>query len=166
ALAVWVRGHQGRVAMRGLDDAVAHGWLHPDEIPWLTRFALRRRARGFALRYGGPSAEAALKQYQKAALRMAFLHDRARQGMGPPDGPERVRALLAEMARVRPYILLPPPLRIAPPGGSAPGGWTPPGPYGPMPAPPAPPGPDGPGRNPPIGWPPAAPMGQTGPPQG
>jgi protease PrsW len=164
ALAVWVRGHQGRIAIRGLDDAVARGWLHPDEIPWLARFGLRRRARGFAARYGGPTAAAALDRYQKAALKMAFAHDRARQGRGPVDGPRRVQELLAEMAQMRPYILLPPPLQIGQPAGSGP-------PPPPWPAPPpspwqTPPPPSSPVHTPPPGWPPSGPMRQTGPPRG
>jgi protease PrsW len=148
ALAAWVRGHQGRVALRGLDDAAARGWLHPDEIPWLTRFALRRRARGFALRYAGPTAAEALGRYQKAALKMAFAHDRARQGRGPVDGPDRVRELLAEMARMRPYIVLPPPLQLHPQPAR-----TPPQPGWPV-------------QSPPPGWPSTGPMRQTGPPRG
>jgi protease PrsW len=145
ALAVWVRGHQGRIAIRGLDDAVQRGWLHPDEIPWLARFALRRRARKFAAQYGGPTAAAALGRYQKAALKMAFAHDRARQGKGPQDGPERVRRMLTEMAQMRPYILMPPPLQLGPP----------PAPY--------PPPPYWYVQTPPVGWPPAGPMRHTGP---
>ncbi|HYJ70300.1 MAG TPA: PrsW family intramembrane metalloprotease [Nocardioidaceae bacterium] len=145
ALGAWVRGHQGRVAIRGLDDAVARGWLHPDEIPWLARFGLRRRARKFAARYGGPTAAAALARYQKAALKMAFAHDRARQGKGPLDGPERVRNLLTEMAQMRPYILMPPPLQIGSPAG------------------PHPPAPHWYVHSPPGGWPQAGPMRQTGP---
>jgi len=178
-LAAAVRSHQGRVAIRGLDDAVARGWLHPDEIPWLARFSLRRRARGFAARYGGPTAAAALKRYQQAALKMAFAHDRARRGLGPADGPERVRRLLAEMARVRPYILMPPPLQIGtptaasapgwPPPGTAPQpGWPPPGaappaPWQtPLPPPVRPPESTWSAQGPPVGWPAGGPIGQTG----
>jgi protease PrsW len=145
ALAAWVRGHQGRVAIRGLDDAAARGWLHPDEIPWLTGFGLRRRARTFAATYGGPTAAEALGRYQKAALKMAFAHDRARQGKGPLDGPDRVRALLTEMAQMRPYILMPPPLQLGPP------------------PPPYPPPPYWSVHTPPGGWPPGGSMRQTGP---
>ena len=157
ALAAWIRGHQGRVAIRGLDDAVARGWLHPDEIPWLARFGLRRRARAFAGRYGGPTAAAALGRYQKAALKMAFAHDRARQGRGPADGPERVRELLAEMAQMRPYILMPPPLQLAPPTGTAP---PPPPPYWPAQRPPPASAP------PPPRWPAPPPPGSGQPPPG
>jgi protease PrsW len=171
ALAVWIRGHQGRVAIRGLDDAAARGWLHPDEIPWLARFGLRRRARAFAARYGGPTAATALARYQKAALKMAFAHDRARQGRGPVDGPERVRELLAEMARMRPYILLPPPLQIGPATGPPPPPPWPAPPPPPTSAPPqppwsGPPPPTQPVHTPPAGWPKTGPMRQTGPPQG
>jgi RsiW-degrading membrane proteinase PrsW (M82 family) len=188
-LAVGVRSHQGRVAIRGLDDAVARGWLHPDEIPWLARFSLRRQARGFAARHGGPTAAAALKRYQRAALKMAFAHDRARRGLGPADGPDRVRESLAEMARMRPYILLPPPLQLGPAPAHrsawpppAPPGWPPPAPPGwPNPAPPPPPPqtdgwpPSAPppspppppestwnAQAPPVGWPAGGPIGQTG----
>jgi protease PrsW len=180
-LAVGVRTHQGRVALRGLDDAAARGWLHPDEIPWLARFSLRRRARGFAGRYGGPVAATALKRYQSAALKMAFAHDRARRGGGPADGPDRVRELLAEMARMRPYILMPPPLRLGPaaawpppqlaprwPSPPPPPGWPPPGtPQQASSRPPPrplepPPGSTGSAPASPVGWPAGGPIGQTG----
>ena len=181
-LAVGVRSHQGRVAIRGLDDAVARGWLHPDEIPWLARFSLRRRARGFAARHGGPTAATALKRYQRAAVKMAFAHDRARQGRGPADGPDRVRESLAEMARMRPYILLPPPLQLGSPTSGHQPTWPPPvpppapglptrSPGWPPPAQPRPPGPrpQAPppestwnAHAPPVGWPAGGPIGQTG----
>jgi hypothetical protein len=75
---------RGRMLVRALRDAAARGWLHPDEIVWLSRFALRRRARSFAQLVGGPSAKQAVATYQELATRLAFAHDRVLTGHGGP----------------------------------------------------------------------------------
>jgi len=116
-LGAWIRVREGRVLMRALADAARRGWLHPDEIPWLSRFGLRRAARRNAARVAGKQTARAVQRYQELATSMAFNHDRVLQGRAGPDGGTRVFRRLAEMAAVRPYIMLPPPLPtvLAPP---------------------------------------------------
>ena len=133
-LGSWVRQREGRVLIRALSDAARRGWLHPEEIPWLSRFGLRRAARRHAARVAGKGTARALRRYQDLATAMAFSHDRVLRGRSGPDGPARVHGRLAEMAVVRPYILLPPPLPtltgpqpFGPPGWGIPpppGGWN------------------------------------------
>jgi hypothetical protein len=110
ALAVVMRTREGRMLVRALRDAAARGWLHPDEIVWLSRFALRRRARSFAQLVGGAPAKQAVATYQELATRLAFAHDRVLTGHGGPEQRARVGMLLAQMAQVRPYVVLPPPV--------------------------------------------------------
>jgi len=132
ALTVVMRTRESRMLVRALRDAAARGWLHPDEIVWLSRFALRRRARSFAQRVGGEPAKKAVAQYQRLATRLAFAHDRVLVGRDGPAERARVADLLAQMHQVRPYVVLPPPLPMGPPppgsrgGGGAPStGWGP-----------------------------------------
>jgi RsiW-degrading membrane proteinase PrsW (M82 family) len=122
--AVGMRTREGRMLLRALRDASARGWLHPDEIVWLSRFALRRRARSFAQQLGGEPAKQAVAQYQQLATRLAFAHDRVLTGRGGPYERGRVGELLAQMAQVRPYVVLPPPVPVRPPGT---GTWPQPG---------------------------------------
>ncbi len=134
-LAAWVRQREGRVLIRALDDAALRGWLHPDEVPWLSRFGLRRIAQRNARLVSGKPTAAALRRYQSLAAAMAFAHDRVMRGRVGPNGRVRVAERLHEMALVRPYIVLPPPLRLltAPPpwpvhpgggGTTSPPPWT------------------------------------------
>jgi len=116
AFAVGMRTREGRMLVRALQDASARGWLHPDEIVWLSRFALRRRARSFAQKLGGEPAKEAVARYQQLATRLAFAHDRVLTGRGGPDERNRVGAVLGQMAQLRPYVVLPPPVPVRPPG--------------------------------------------------
>ena len=134
----WARHHEGQVLVRALDDAAQRGWLHRDEIPWLSRFGLRRAALRHARRVVGKPTAKALKRYQSLATAMAFSHDRVLLGRAGSQGEARVQWQLAAMARVRPFILLPPPLRslLAPPRVVGPGpGWRPAPAWGPPPPP-------------------------------
>jgi len=140
-LAAWIRQREGRLLIRALTDAAWRRWIHPDEIPWLTRFGLRRAARRNAIRVAGKPTARALRHYQELATSMAFSHDRVLRGRAGPGGPIRVQQRLAEMAVVRPYIVLPPPLPMLMAGswaGPPPGRSRVPPPTIP-PAPPSPP---------------------------
>lgn len=159
-IAALARRGEGRVLVRALTDAGGRGWVHPDEVPYLSSFPLRADARRFAQRVGGGGAAKAVRSYQGSATRMAFQHDRVLRGRPTPDGIARVHSELGRMAEARPWVVLPPPLRFTvprPPGAWAPGPpvptpWTPPAPW-PPPAPGPPPG----------AWTPRAPEGARPP---
>jgi RsiW-degrading membrane proteinase PrsW (M82 family) len=135
AFAAVLRTRQGRVLIMSLEDAVRRGWLHPDEIPWMTRFGFKRRARTFASDVGGKPAKDAVATYQRAVSRMGFAHDRVMRGRGGPQGVATVAQQLQIMRSVRPGVVLPPPIRVRPRGiaqrGGAPYGWPPQGQYPP-----------------------------------
>lgn len=109
-IAAVARRREGCVLVRALTDAGGRGWLHPDEVPYLSSFPLRASARRFAKQVGGPGAAKAVRSYQDSATRMAFQHDRVLCGRSTPDGIARVRSELDRMAAARPWVVLPPPL--------------------------------------------------------
>jgi RsiW-degrading membrane proteinase PrsW (M82 family) len=113
AIAALARRSEGRILVRALTDAGGRGWLHPAEVPYLASFPLRADARRFAKRVGGEGAARAVKAYQSAATRMAFQHDRVLRGRPTPDGIARVVDELDRMAAARPWVVLPPPLRLS-----------------------------------------------------
>jgi RsiW-degrading membrane proteinase PrsW (M82 family) len=122
ALAVIMRTREGRLLLRSLADAARRGWLHPDEIVWLSRFALRRRARSYAQRVAGDQAKRAVASYQQLATQLAFAHDRVLTGRGGPEDRARVGDLLTQMRTVRPYVVLPPPVDVRGQAGRRPQG--------------------------------------------
>ncbi|MDQ3627716.1 MAG: PrsW family intramembrane metalloprotease [Actinomycetota bacterium] len=130
AFAAVLRAQQGRVLITSLEDAARRGWLHVDEVPWMTRFGFKRRARTFASGIGGKPAKDAVVTYQRAVGRMGFAHDRVMRGRGGLHGVAAVAQQLQVMRAVRPRVVLPPPIRVRPPGvlhyGGAPYGWPPP----------------------------------------
>ncbi|MGI8613545.1 MAG: PrsW family intramembrane metalloprotease [Nocardioidaceae bacterium] len=126
--AVVLRTRQGKLVVRSLGDAARRGWLHPDEVPWLSTFELRRRARRFADKTAGRPAREALADYQDAATRLAFAHDSVLRGLVGSGGRLEVGRLLGELRLLRPHIVLPPPVRAwrPPPPPMIPYGWAPP----------------------------------------
>lgn len=85
------------------------GWIHPAEIPYLSRFGYRRAARRHAKQIASTTLKA-VKRYQRLAAEMAFLHHAIMSGRSMPHGVERTYALLDAMAQVRPFVRLPPAL--------------------------------------------------------
>lgn len=171
-IAALSRRNEGRVLVRALTDATGRGWLHPDEVPYLSSFPLRAAARRFARRAGGRDAARAVRSYQGSATRMAFQHDRVLRGRPTPGGIARVHSELGRMAQARPSVILPPPLRLGarrPPGAWPPG--PPPGAWAPRPPTAAPWSPPPPGLapppafNPPPGTWPAEPQAGGPPPR-
>jgi RsiW-degrading membrane proteinase PrsW (M82 family) len=122
ALAVIMRTREGRLLLRSLADAARRGWLHQDEIVWLSRFALRRRARSYAQRVAGEEARKAVASYQQLATQLAFAHHRVLTGRGGPEDRARVGDLLVQMRTVRPYVVLPPPVDVRGPAHLMPRG--------------------------------------------
>lgn len=109
---VW-RQRQIATLAKSLWYMAERGWLDAAEVPYLVSFARRRQARDYARIRGGTGAAKSVKHYQQLATRLGFLHDQVMLGIGPPDGIARTYAVLEEMRRWRPAVMLPP----APPHG-------------------------------------------------
>ncbi|MCL3818123.1 PrsW family intramembrane metalloprotease [Aeromicrobium wangtongii] len=109
-VAIVVRVRQVRVLERSLSYVADRGWIHPAEIPYLSRFGYRKAARRYARNNYGKPAGQVVEQYQQLATEMAFLHDALMSGRHKPHGVERTYALLDAMYALRPALHLPPAL--------------------------------------------------------
>jgi hypothetical protein len=114
ALAIVVRVRQVRILEQSLTYVADRGWIHPAEIPYLSRFSYRRAARRYAKHQHGKRAGVAIKRYQRLATDMAFLHDAVMKGRTKPGGVERTYALLDSMYELRPHLRFPPALQNGP----------------------------------------------------
>jgi RsiW-degrading membrane proteinase PrsW (M82 family) len=113
-LAIVVRTRQVRILERSLSYVAQRGWIHPAEIPYLSRFGYRKAARRYAKEHGGKVAAQIVKRYQRLATEMAFLHDGLMSGRTIPQGVERTYALLDAMYELRPMLRFPPALQSTP----------------------------------------------------
>lgn len=109
-IAIIVRLRQVRTLEQSLLYVSQRGWIHPAEIPYLSRFGHRKAARKYATRTYGKVAGNVVRRYQRTATAMAFLHDRVMRGQNVPNGVERTYALLDQMYALRPGVRLPPAL--------------------------------------------------------
>lgn len=110
-LAIIVRSNQIRILEQSLSYVAQRGWIHPAEIPYLSRFTYRKAARRFAQKHHGKSARLVVKRYQQLATEMAFLHHAMMSGRSKPYGVERTYALLDQMYALRPELRFPPALQ-------------------------------------------------------
>jgi RsiW-degrading membrane proteinase PrsW (M82 family) len=113
-LAILVRARQVRVLEQSLAYVAQRGWIHPAEIPYLSRFSYRRAARRYAREHHGRAAAKVVRRYQQLATEMAFLHHALMSGRAKPRGVERTYALLDAMYALRPSLHLPPALGTVP----------------------------------------------------
>jgi RsiW-degrading membrane proteinase PrsW (M82 family) len=109
-LAIVVRVRQVRVLEQSLTYVADRGWIHPAEIPYLSRFGYRKRARRYAKQHHGRVAARIVRRYQALATEMAFLHHAVMSGRSKPRGIERTYALLDAMYALRPLLRFPPAL--------------------------------------------------------
>lgn len=109
--AVIVRSKQVTVLEQSLSYVALRGWIHPAEIPYLSRFGHRKAARRFAHDHHGKDAAKVVKAYQELATEMAFLHHVMMSHRSKPLGVERTYALLDQMYALRPDLRFPPALQ-------------------------------------------------------
>ncbi len=109
-LAIVVRVRQVRILEQSLTYVADRGWIHPAEIPYLSRFGYRKKARRHAKENHGRVAAKIVRRYQTLATEMAFLHHAVMSGRSKPDGIERTYALLDAMYALRPMLRFPEPL--------------------------------------------------------
>jgi len=108
--AIVVRNRQVQTLEESLRAIASRGWIHPDEIPYLSRFSHRKAARRYALDHYGRVAGKVVRRYQKLATEVAFLHHGVVSGRHVPRGVDRTYALLDAMYALRPILRLPPAL--------------------------------------------------------
>jgi RsiW-degrading membrane proteinase PrsW (M82 family) len=107
ALAVWVRGAEGRMLAGSLADAARRGLLPATDIAWVVDLGARRRSRAYARATGGAEAERAMREYQQAVVELGFLHSRYLRGVPPPDFAARGQGYVARISAIRPTIAFP-----------------------------------------------------------
>lgn len=110
ALAVVARLRQVRILEQSLSYVAQRGWIHPAEIPYLSRFGYRKAARRYAAQQHGKKAAKVVRRYQRLATEMAFLHHAMMSKRDKPHGIERTYALLDAMYALRPALRFPPAL--------------------------------------------------------
>ena len=107
AFALYRRRSEKGMMAAALADASRRGLLPATDIPWLVDLRARRRARQFAKQVGGQPAERAMRDYQAAAIELAYLHHRYLRGTAPRDFAERGQEHVLALNAVRPYISFP-----------------------------------------------------------
>jgi protease PrsW len=107
ALAIGFRVHERHLLDRSLADLAQRGYLHRDELPWLTGLAARRTARTQAARWGGPAAAEVMADFQQQAIQLATLHNRVLRGTAPPDYAQRGAAMAFRLAALRRHVTQP-----------------------------------------------------------
>ena len=122
-LALWFRVREGRMLNRSLVDLAQRGYLHPQELPWLTGLPARRTARAQAARWGGPGAAEIMRDYQQQAVQLATLHNRVLRGTAPPDYAQRGAAMAQRLAALRSHVTQPPPRAVPPWEQGRSSGW-------------------------------------------
>jgi RsiW-degrading membrane proteinase PrsW (M82 family) len=107
AFAIYRRMSERPLLTAALQDAAARGLLPATDIPWLVDLRARRHARLWARQRGGPQAERAMREYQAAAIELAYLHHRYLRGTAPSDFSERGRDHVGALQTIRPFISFP-----------------------------------------------------------
>lgn len=108
AFAIWSRRREGALLAESLTDCARRGFLHPHEVPWLTRIPARRLCRRYAAEAGGEPALQAMKLYQTEAIELGFLHYRFLRGTAPRNYRELGQAHVQRMVVLRPHLVWPP----------------------------------------------------------
>jgi hypothetical protein len=107
AFALYRRRSEKGMMAAALNDASARGLLPATDIPWLVDLRARRRARVFAKQVGGRPGERAMREYQAAAIELAYLHHRYLRGTAPRDFAQRGQEHVLVLNAVRPHISFP-----------------------------------------------------------
>lgn len=107
AFALYRRRSEKGMMAAALDDAAQRGLLPATDIPWLVDLRARRRARHHARLVAGHQGERAMREYQAAAIELAYLHHRYLRGTAPHDFAERGQEHVVALNAVRPYISFP-----------------------------------------------------------
>ena len=117
AFVVWVRHRERQVLAARLADYAVYGWLDRDEIPSLVSITGRRAARR-RLKQTSPEAAQAMRTYQRLAVELAFLRDKAVRGVAGPEILDRERAIISALRALRAQVGFQPVGAAMPVGGT------------------------------------------------
>lgn len=106
-LAIYARRSEKRLLVTALTDAAQRGLLPASDIGWLVDLRGRRQARVFARTHGGEAGEQAMRDYQKAAVELGYLHHRFLRGTPPDDYSDRGNHYVTEIRAIRPSVAFP-----------------------------------------------------------
>lgn len=101
-LVAWLRHREAAVVRTRLAEYASAGWFAPHEVHMLASLRLRRTARAWARRLGGPRGRRAMRDFQTVASRLA--HQRQRSATGRDRlwaARQDEAALLVELSRLR-----------------------------------------------------------------
>jgi hypothetical protein len=107
AFALYRRRSERGMMQVALEDAAQRGLVPMTDIPWLVDLRARRHARAFARQRGGAPGERAMRDYQAAAIELAYLHHRYLRGTAPRDFAERGHEHVQQLNAVRPNVAFP-----------------------------------------------------------
>lgn len=80
-LALWLRGHEGRLTVRILPVYAQAAWFTPPEVASLATLGRRHAARVWARRVAGDAGRKAMSAFQLAATRLALVRDGIDRGL-------------------------------------------------------------------------------------
>ena len=118
SFAVWVRSRERVLLHAALHDAAGRGLIPYGDIPHVVDLGARRAARRLARTHGGTPGVAAMREYQRAAVELGYLHHRFLTGTAPGDFASRGQGFVTRMQAVRPRIAFPQ-SHVAPGGRTA-----------------------------------------------
>jgi RsiW-degrading membrane proteinase PrsW (M82 family) len=105
--ALWMRSREVPLLTGALSDCARRGYVEPAQIPWLVSIPARRAWRRQARRTGGAVAEAAVRDYQREAIELAYLHHRYLRGTAPQGFGELGQAHVGALGALRPALVTP-----------------------------------------------------------
>lgn len=101
-----IRRRELRSIEAHLESYANRGWLAQTELPALSAFKGRRRARRWAASVSGKQGKRAMVDMQHAATKLGLLHRKLAAGRTVPDFPARQRSLLVQLAGARTVLAL------------------------------------------------------------
>jgi len=123
--ALWMRSREVPLLTAALTDCARRGYIDPSHIPWLVSIPARRAWRRQARNTGGAAAETAVRDYQREAIELAYLHHRWLRGTLPPGFGDLGQAHVQALTGLRQTLVAPArshDRRVLTPQGAGPGG--------------------------------------------
>lgn len=99
-IVVWLRRKEIQVLRSRLSDYVPSGWIAPHEVDMLSSLRARKQARDWASR-GGPTGAKAMKEFQRAAVALAYARQDLYTGHTGIRARQDELALLEDVGRSR-----------------------------------------------------------------